>query len=79
MLVESQNELRPHLSQYWKIPPDHCAAFVAAMEDILDIYHLPYDPAVPLVCMDESCRQWIGQTKEPIACAPGHAKWVDHE
>lgn len=39
-----KNRLRPHLSAYWKIPPDGNAAFVAAMEDVLEVYHLPYDP-----------------------------------
>ena len=77
--VSKKNELRPHLSKYWKIPPDHCAAFVAAMEDILDLYHLPYDPAVPRVCMDESSRQLIGEVKAPMACAPGCVKRVDPE
>jgi hypothetical protein len=38
-----KNELQPHLSKYWKIPPEGSAAFVAHMEDVLDIYHLPYD------------------------------------
>jgi hypothetical protein len=32
------------LSKYWKIPPDGCAAFVVCMEDVLDVYHAPYDP-----------------------------------
>jgi len=45
--------LRPHLSKYWKIPPDANAAFVASMEDVLAVYELPYDADYPVVCMDE--------------------------
>jgi hypothetical protein len=51
-----KNELKPHLSKYWKIPPEGSAAFVAAMEDVLEVYHLAYDPDYPVVCMDESCQ-----------------------
>jgi hypothetical protein len=71
--------LRPHLSSYWKIPPDGNAAFVAAMEDVLAIYHLPYDPRYPVVCMDESSKQLIGEVHEPIAPAPGRGAIIDHE
>ena len=37
----------------WCIPPEHNAAFVAAMEDVLEVYSRPYDEAYPVVCMDE--------------------------
>jgi len=47
-----KNELKPHLRKYWKIPPKESAAFVAAMEDVLAIYELPYEPQRPVVCMD---------------------------
>ncbi len=47
-----KDSLRPHLSKYWKIPPDGDAAFVAAMEDVLAVYQLPHDPLFPVVCMD---------------------------
>jgi len=49
------------------------------MEEVLDLYHQPYDPLIPLVCMDESSRQLIGESREPIAGAPGHGELVDHE
>ena len=39
------------------IPPKANAAFVAAMEDVLDVYTRPYDPARPLVCLDETSKQ----------------------
>ena len=71
--------MRPHLSVYWKIPPDGNAAFVAAMEDVLQVYHLPYDPAFPVVCMDESSKQLVGEVHPRIAPAPGRPGIVDHE
>ena len=74
-----KNELKPHLSKYWKIPPEGNAAFVAAMEDVLEVYHLPYDPAFPVVCMDESCKQLIGEVRDPIPCQPGQPRREDDE
>jgi len=67
------------LSKYWKIPPDGCAAFVACMEDVLDVYHAPYDPLFPLVCMDESNKQLVGEVHAPLAAAPGRGQIIDHE
>lgn len=49
------------------------------MEDVLAVYHLPYDPDYPVVCMDESCKQLIGEVHEPIPCAPGRPTRVDDE
>jgi hypothetical protein len=49
------------------------------MEDILEVYHLPYDPDYPLVCMDESCKQMIGEVREPIPCKPGQPARIDDE
>jgi hypothetical protein len=49
------------------------------MEDVLDVYHLPYDPAFPVVCMDESCKQLVGEARAPIACAPGRPPRYDDE
>jgi hypothetical protein len=71
--------LRPHLSKYWKIPPDANAAFVANMEDVLTVYELPYDANYPVVCMDESNKQLVGEVHEPIPMAVGHGEIVDHE
>ena len=48
------------------------------MEDVLDLYHLPYDPRLPLVCMDESNKQLVGEVAAPIPAAPGHTLLVDH-
>lgn len=67
------------MSRYWKIPPDQNAAFVANMEDVLDTYQLERDAEYPLVCMDESSKQLIGEVCPPIACKPGHPYIEDHE
>lgn len=74
-----KNALQPHRSKYWKIPPEGSAAFVAHMEDILAVYHLPYDPEYPVVCMDESCKQMIGEVHDPIPCKPGQPARIDDE
>lgn len=49
------------------------------MEDVIEVYHRPYDPAYPVVCMDESSKQLIGEVTAPIPVAPGHAKLQDDE
>ncbi|HLA27912.1 MAG TPA: hypothetical protein VJZ49_08460 [Syntrophales bacterium] len=49
------------------------------MEDVLEIYHMPYDPDYPVVCMDESCKQMIGEVREPIPCTFGHPVRIDDE
>jgi hypothetical protein len=49
------------------------------MEDVLDLYHAPYDPLHPVVCMDESSKQLVGDVTPPVAAAPGHGQLVDHE
>jgi hypothetical protein len=50
----------------WVIPPKGNSAFVACMEKVLDIYKKPYDPDNPVICMDESPKQLIGETRRPI-------------
>ena len=67
------------MSKCWKIPPRESAAFVANMEDVLSVYCLPYDPTFPLVCMDESCKQLIGEVRTPIPAAPGQPVRYDDE
>lgn len=49
-----KNELKPHLRKCWCIPPEQNAAFVAAMEDVLDVYQLLYDADCPVICMVKS-------------------------
>jgi len=49
------------------------------MEEVLDLYSLPYDEEIPLVCMDEQPVQLIGETRVPIPAKPGHPARVDYE
>jgi hypothetical protein len=49
------------------------------MEDILDVYELPYNPARPVVCMDEKPYQLLGEVRESWAMRPGDDKKVDSE
>jgi hypothetical protein len=49
------------------------------MEDVLDIYQTPYDRLFPLVCMDESNKQLVGEVHAPIPLAPGHGQILDYE
>ncbi len=61
------------------IAPDASASFVAAMEDVLEVYQRPHDPARPVVCLDETSKQLIAQTRVPIAAKPGQLARVDYE
>ena len=61
------------------IPPDASAAFVAGMEDVLEVYHRPHDPERPLVCLDESSKQLIVETRTPIPAKPGQVERHDYE
>jgi hypothetical protein len=49
------------------------------MEDVLEVYHRPYDPARPVLCVDEASRQLIGETRQPIPAAPGQPLRLDYE
>jgi hypothetical protein len=65
--------------EYWVIPPEADSEFVAHMEEVLEIYEKPYDPAVPVLCMDEQPVQLLKETRTPIAATAKHAKRVDYE
>ena len=49
------------------------------MADVLAVYQLPHDPCFPVVCMDESSKQLVGEVQAPIPAAPGHGQILDHE
>ncbi len=59
------------------IPPEANAAFVAGMEDVLEVYHRPHDPACPLVCVDEATKQLIKETRVPVPAKPGQPARYD--
>jgi hypothetical protein len=61
------------------IPPKADAEFVAAMEDVLEVYHRPYDERRPLVCLDEASKQLVGEVAEPTPAAPGRPGRIDYE
>ena len=65
--------------QYWVIPPECDAEFVANMEDVLETYEKPYDSTHPVVCMDEQPVQLIKDVKVPIEETIDHARRVDYE
>ena len=61
------------------IPPAANAEFVCAMEDVLELYHEPYDPLRPVVCFDEGTKQLIGETRTPLPMRPGEPMRYDYE
>ena len=61
------------------IAPNANAAFVAAMEDVLEVYHRPHNPRRPLVCLDETSKQLIRETRRPIAMRRGQPARNDYE
>ena len=63
----------------WCIPPKQDAAFVCAMEQVLEVYKRPVDAAYPVVCMDESSVQCIKETRTPLPCRPGDIARYDAE
>ena len=65
--------------EYWVIPPEANAEFVANMEEVLEVYERPYDAAHPVLCMDEQPIQLLKETRVPIEATPHHAKRVDYE
>ena len=67
------------MRKQWCIPPENNAAFVARMEDILDLYCLPYDPLYPVICMDEKPYQLLNDVLSPIEMKPGKPKRYDYE
>ncbi len=49
------------------------------MEDVLDVYHRPYDPRFPQVCLDETSKQLVGEVRPPLPVAPGQPAREDYE
>ena len=61
------------------IPPRENSHFVAAMEQVLDVYKRPYNKARPVVCMDETPKQLIKEVRKSLPIRPGFEKRVDYE
>ena len=74
----AENKLKPWREKMWCVPKID-GEYVARMEDVLDLYAEAPDPARPVVCLDESPVQLIGEVREPIPASPGHIGRVDYE
>ncbi|MFH1052125.1 MAG: IS630 family transposase [bacterium] len=77
--VLKKNEIKPWRSKGWIIPPESSSEFVASMEHVLDVYKRPYNPRNPVICMDESPKQLILDTRKPIGGGKGKIKKYDYE
>jgi len=66
-----RNELQPWRKESWCIPEKDAARFVAQMEQVLDVYTAPPDPAVPTITMDEASKQLLSHEQEPPPLQPG--------
>ena len=67
------------MSKRWCIPPKANAEFVWKMEDVLEAYKRPYDPKRPVVCLDETSKQLVGEVATPVPATPGHVTQYDYE
>lgn len=65
--------------EYWVIPPEADAEFVACMEEVLDTYERAYDPDHPVICRDEQPVQLIREVRKPIEASSSHPRRVDYE
>ena len=74
-----KKNIKPHLNEYYKIPPKENAQFVANIEDILAVYKLSYNPDVPVICMDESPKQLIEEVYQSLPTKEGQVKKIDPE
>ncbi len=63
----------------WVVPPEGSARFVADMERVLAAYALPYDPRIPLVCLDERPCVLTGEVRQPLPMQPGRPLRQDAE
>jgi hypothetical protein len=61
------------------IPPEKNAEFVCSMEDVLEVYQRAHDPLRPVICVDETCKQLVSETRAPIPASPGQPERFDCE
>ena len=67
------------MKKQWCIPPKQNAEFAAKMEDVLEVYAMPYDEEIPVICMDEQPVQLLGERLEPLPLKPGKAAKEDYQ
>ena len=65
--------------EQWCLAPTADPDFVWHMEDVLSVYQRPYDPSRPVVCLDETSRQLLGDVRPPLPAAPGRPSRADPE
>lgn len=74
-----KNGITKRMVDYWVIPPEQDAEFVAGMEEVLETYAQPVNPQQPLVCMDEQPCQLLLETRVPLPATATHGTRVDYE
>ena len=67
------------MSKQWCIPPKANAEFVWKMEDVLEVYKRPQAPKRPVVCLEETSKQLIGEVCTPMLAVPGQVAHYDYE
>jgi hypothetical protein len=67
------------LKEQWVLPKPQDADFVAAMEDVLEVYQRPYDEQRPVVCVDEATKQLVADVTPPLPMEPGRPARQDYE
>jgi hypothetical protein len=73
-----KNVLKPWQKKEWGIPPKQNEAFVAQMEQVLDVYQRPYDATQPVICMDESSKQVLSDVRFLLPLRLGHSRKEDY-
>lgn len=78
-LVLKKNALKPWLTKRWCIPPEQSGEYVWRMEDILEVYTRPFDPAHPLICLDEASTQLLKDARPSRMAKLGKPARQDYE
>jgi hypothetical protein len=73
----TKNDIQPWIVQTWCVPPKADAEFVWRMEDVIQTYFLPYDPAYPVICFDEAWKQLCGEVRPFQPPGPGMRARLD--
>ena len=74
-----KNALKPWQHKHWGIAPQANAEFVCALENVLEVYTRPYDAQRPQVCVAETSKHLVAETRRPIPAAPGQPERIDYE
>ena len=77
--MSEKNRFKPWLRESWCIPPKANAEFVCAMEDVLEVYQRRFEDNEVLVCLDETSKQLVEETRTPLPARPGAPKAYDYE